>query len=195
MAIEIAAAPAEPARPYMPTKAGTEDWCTPRALVDVIRRIFEGRIDLDPASNPWSVVDAEREVWLPRWAEGRVIPPRVEVDDGLKVEWRGNVYVNPPYSAELLGRFMARAVDAAHYGANVIMLAPAKTSLVAWQAHVPKAPAICFVGGRVTYLVPDKEPMSATFSSALVLWTRDRELVHRFAWYLDTKHGHVVFTK
>ncbi|WP_242394834.1 phage N-6-adenine-methyltransferase [Anaeromyxobacter oryzisoli] len=193
--IEIAEAPA-PARPYMPTKAATEDWCSPPEIVDVVRSIFGGRIDLDPASNPHSIVAAEREIWLPSWAEGREVPARVKVGDGIAMTWSGNVFTNPPYGYAL-DAFMDRSVRAAKSdeSANVIMLAPCKTSRKCWQRTVPKARAVCFLDGRVTFLLPGGGRASATFSSALVLWTRDRELLHRFAWYLDDKHGHVVFTR
>jgi hypothetical protein len=194
---DLAPAP-EAARPYMPTKAETEDWCTPPEIVEVVARIFGDRIDLDPATNPYSIVQAKREVWLPRWAEGREVPPHVTVGDGLKVPWVGNVYTNPPYGRGL-DDFMHQARRAGlHHTdgeASVIMLAPSKTSRQCWQQTVPSARSVCFIHGRVTHIVPGKKPTNATFSSALILWTRDAELVHRFAYYLDGKHGHVMFTR
>jgi hypothetical protein len=189
------AAPAPPpARPYMPTKAATEDWCTPPEIVEVVSRIFGGRIDLDPASNPWSVVGAEREVWLPKWAEGApAVPGRVHVGDGIRTEWSGNVFTNPPYGKGL-DDFMDRSARCARgdEAGHVIMLGPSKTSRACWQRAVPKAPAVCFIDGRVEYLLPNGERTNAPFHSALILWTKDRELVHRFSWYLDGKLGHVM---
>lgn len=197
---EAVVEPATPApvRGYMPNKANSEDWCTPSENVDVVRRIFDGRIDLDPASNPWSVVGAEHEVWLPSWAEGREVPARVVLADGLVYPWTGNVFTNPPYG-RALDDFMHRARRAGllhEWGeASVIMLAPCKTSRRCWQRTVPSARAVCFLDGRLEYVLPDGVKTSATFSSALVLWTRDVELVHRFAWFLDGKLGHVMFTR
>lgn len=191
----------EPPRPYMPTKAATEDWCTPPELVEAVRHVLE-EITLDPASNPHSHVGARLEVWEPKWTapelEAALLEERqVVVGDGLQdVPWSGHVYVNPPYGKALDG-FMDRARRAAlgEEAGTVLMLAPAKTSRRCWQRTVPDAAAVCFLEGRVRYVLPGGRRESATFSSALVLWTRDRELVHRFAWYLDRKVGHVVFPR
>jgi hypothetical protein len=205
---DLAPAPAPelaPARAYMP-KASCEDWTTPQEIADVVRRIFDGRIDLDPASNPHSIVGAEREVWLPKWADqelaaggpNAVLSSRIVVGDGLKIPWVGNVYTNPPYGRGL-DDFMHQARRAGlHHTdgeASVIMLAPSKTSRQCWQQTVPSARAVCFIYGRLEYSLPDGTKTNAPFSSALILWTRDAELVHRFAYYLDDKHGHVMFTR
>lgn len=200
--IEVTAAPSaelEPAppapKPFMPTRGATEDWCTPQELVDIVRRVFDGRIDLDPASNPWSKVGAEREVWLESWAEGREVPVRVAVGDGLREPWSGNVFVNPPYG-KTLDDFMQRARRAGlthEWGpASVIMLVKCATSRRCWQRTVPFAKAVCFIDGRVEFVLQDGTKSGAWFSSALVLWTRDVELAHRFSWYLDGKLGHVM---
>lgn len=206
---------AKPA-PYMPTKAGTEDWCTPAEVLEPVRRVFGGHIDLDPCSNPHSIVCARRSVMLPKWREayerkavGEVLTQRVLASigeaeevifaDGLEVAWRGSTYVNPPYSAKPLGAFMAKASLEARRGVPTIMLTPSKTDLRAWQAHVPSAAAICFIKGRLDFIVPGGTGSacgtSAPMATALVLWTTSRELVHRFALELDGKLGHVVFTR
>lgn len=185
-------------RPYMPVEPSTEDWNTPPELVDLIRRIFDGEIDCDPCSNPYSVVGAAREVWLPEWvraaqATGRVVPPSVVEGDGLEVMWEERTFFNPPYSFVPLTAFMQRAKwMSKELGYSSIGLVPSKTSLKGWQAHVPAASRICFIDGRVKFLVPGGGQESAPFSSALVLWSESRELAHRFSWYLDGKLGHVV---
>lgn len=201
---ESPATPAPP-KPYMPVKAETEDWCTPPEIVDVVRRTFGGAIDLDPATNPHSVVRAATEIMLPKWSANvdadrdlaeREARGELLFADGIRVPWKGSVFTNPPYGYDL-DAFMDRSVRASKSDedASVIMLAPCKTSRKCWQRTVPHAKAVCFIEGRVQYLLPGGARAGATFSSALILWTRDRELVHRFAWYLDRKVGHVVFTR
>ena len=52
----------------------SQSWCTPPKYVDVIKRFWGGRIDLDPCSNPFSIVHADTEFMLPE-------------KDGLEQEW------------------------------------------------------------------------------------------------------------
>lgn len=188
---------------YMPTSAKTEDWGTPAELVGAVRTIFGGEIDVDPCSNPWSIVGARREVMLPAWRETveatrqqaafHFAERLVTFGDGLVEPWAGNVYLNPPYNWRGLSAFMRRAAAYARFDTSSIMLAPSKTSLKGWQESVPRAAAVCFIDGRVEFRVPGTgETETAPFSSALILWTSSRELVHRFCWQLDGKLGHVM---
>jgi hypothetical protein len=193
---------AEVARPYMPTRGASEDWCTPPKLVDLVVACFGGRVDLDPCANPWSMVSeltGAQEYMLPSWDSGTHVwssgrRVRTLFGDGISRPWLGHVFVNPPYGRDL-DIFMDRALRAAMSDeqASVIMLLPAKTSRRCWQRAVPKAAAVAFLGGRIQFLLPDGRDFGATFSSSLVLWTRDRELTHRFSLVLDGKAGHVMF--
>ena len=66
----------------------SQTWCTPPKYVNAIKRFWNGKIDLDPCSNEYSVVKAEVEYRLPE-------------HDGLKENWDyPTVYVNPPYGAD-----------------------------------------------------------------------------------------------
>lgn len=190
--------PVPTGRGYMP-EAKRDDQCSPPEIVDPVRLIFGGTIDLDPCSNPFSIVGAEREVMLPEWeaAAGELMLPsrlaRVTFGDGLVARpWKGNVYFNPVYAHEVLVPFMATAAAAAATGeAHCIMLSIVKTSLMGWQEHAPKAAAACFLKGRVSYLVPGEDKrVNAPFHSCLMLWTQSRELVHRFNFTLDGKLGY-----
>jgi hypothetical protein len=195
-ALEQASAAATPARGYMPASS-RDDQCTPPEIVEVVRWIFGGTIDLDPCSNPWSVVGAEREVMLPEW-EGAELSPerhaRVTYGDGLAIPWKGRKYLNPPYGAEPLTAFMNNARHAAALGEGPsIMLTKVKSSLRGWQVHVPPAASTCWLKGRVSYLVPGEEKrVNAPFCSALILWADpiDRELLHRFNYALDGRLGY-----
>jgi hypothetical protein len=177
-------------------KAKTVDHGTPAEIWEVVQKAFGGPIDLDPCGNPCALLVAERTIWLPSCTS--LLPDCFEpggavvLGDGLKEEWTGDVYVNPPYGYHELAAFMEKSVESAAAGASVIMLAPSKTGLKCWQRYVPKAKAVCFVNHRITFL-GSKDP--ALFDCALILWTEETDLVDRFHAELDPKVGQVMFNE
>jgi hypothetical protein len=95
-----------------PGARGHDDLGTPTWLVEIVRGL--GPIDLDPCSNPWSLVEA------------RVALSKHAGDDGLARPWSelvepgALVFVNPPYSAPL--PWCQRIVEAAGAGLEVVAL-------------------------------------------------------------------------
>ena len=118
---------------------GKTDYNTPPDLVAVVREFFGGTIDLDPCSNPTSVVGATRELMLDRG------------EDGLQVAWTGKVFVNPPFGrgAEAWVRKAERYCGVV----EVVMLLPVDTSTRLWQDIIlPGFAAVCFLRGRPKFL-------------------------------------------
>lgn len=63
-------------------------WCTPPKYADAVMRFFNNVIDLDPCSNPYSLIRARVCLSLPD-------------NDGLKHEWAyRHIFVNPPYGKD-----------------------------------------------------------------------------------------------
>jgi DNA N-6-adenine-methyltransferase (Dam) len=67
---------------------------TPAIYIEAAREVL-GRIDLDPASNARAQKTVKAGAYF------------TEKDDGLQQEWRGNVWLNPPYG-DLVGEFIAK---------------------------------------------------------------------------------------
>ena len=64
--------------------------------------------------------------------------------DGLKQEWQGNCWMNPPYGREI-GTWMGKAYNSARKnGATVVCLVPARTDTKWWHTYG--------VRGEITYL-------------------------------------------
>jgi phage N-6-adenine-methyltransferase len=64
--------------------------------------------------------------------------------DGLKQEWQGNCWMNPPYGREI-GTWMGKAYNSARKnGATVVCLVPARTDTKWWHTYG--------VRGKITYL-------------------------------------------
>jgi hypothetical protein len=117
-----------------------KDWCTPHKYVSAVKRVFNGKIDLDPCSSEFSVVGAETEYLLPK-------------ADGLSEEWNyPTVYVNPPYGNDkergttIRDWFKKIYVSHKVYSCEIIALVPVATNTAHWKKYVyPVASAICFL--------------------------------------------------
>lgn len=127
------------------------EWLTPRWILERL-----GEFDTDPCApviRPWPT--ASRHFTIE--------------DDGLKQEWPGRVWLNPPYDNKLCGRFMACL---ATHG-NGIALIYARTDTRIWHRHVwPVASAILFLDHRITFCNVDGSPGKNTGGapSALVAY-------------------------
>jgi len=148
----------------------SQDWCTPKKYVDLIKQFFGGRIGLDPCSNRYSIVGAETEFAIPR-------------NNGLIEEWDyKTIYVNPPYgrskgSRTSIKHWLSKCADANHrYKSEVLALVPVAPNTEHWKKFVfGAAAAICFLSDtRLKFLVKGKEGgKGAPMACAMVYWGKD----------------------
>lgn len=117
----------------LPGRGRTNDWITPRFILKAL-----GRFDLDPCQSltqPW-----------PCAKRGYTI-----VDDGLKQDWLGRCFVNPPYGNEAWP-FMERLAE--HRNGIGLLFGRTETQMFCnhiWQ----EADGILFLAGRLTFYKPD----------------------------------------
>jgi hypothetical protein len=147
-----------------------KNWGTPRNYVDAVRRVFGGRIGLDPCSSEYSVVNADVEYRLPE-------------HDGLRESWDfRTIYVNPPYGADRERRttirdWLNRCADAYRaHGSEVLALVPVATNTAHWKESVwGVATAVCFLyDTRLKFLVRGQDGgKGAPMSCAMVYWGKD----------------------
>jgi phage N-6-adenine-methyltransferase len=130
------------ARTYRTVGHGKNEWYTPAKYIEMARKVI-GAIDLDPASSDKAqeIVRAERYT--------------TAADDGLTQEWRGRVWLNPPYSqpadiyvwvSKLVTEVRAGRVSAA------IMLTHNCTDTAWFHEAASVANAICFTRGRIKFI-------------------------------------------
>ena len=104
-----------------------------------------GDIDLDPASCEFAQQTVKARNYY------------TAADDGLKKQWRGRVWLNPPYAQPLVGQFIdkllaernAKRVKAA------ILLTNNFTENTWFQSAAMLCQAICFTRGRIRFLNQD----------------------------------------
>lgn len=116
----------------LPNKGATDNWITPRHVVDAL-----GPFGLDPCAcspQPWPCADESYTA----------------ADDGLSQEWRGRVWLNPPYSQAAL--WLEKLAD---YGCGTALIF-ARTETEMFRQHVwEQASGLLFLHGRLYFHKPD----------------------------------------
>jgi ParB family chromosome partitioning protein len=115
---------------------------TPKPEADDVRKVFGGKIDLDP----FSCESANRTV--------RAVRIFTKTDNGLIQEWRGKVFVQPPFSGGGCGKAFDKLDEEMRAGRvpEAISLTNASISTRWWQRAAGRAEAVCFEKGRINYL-------------------------------------------
>lgn len=136
-------------KPHVSNNSGNNEWYTPKKYVDAARRVLGG-IDLDPASCAYANETVQAERFF-----------SVE-NDGLTKEWRGRVWMNPPYNAESVVKFTEKFVDeyeAGHINEGVVLVNNATET--SWFVNmVNVAAAIVFPRGRIRYESSTRESLA-----------------------------------
>ncbi|WP_132055681.1 DNA N-6-adenine-methyltransferase [Pseudocnuella soli] len=145
----------------------SQSWGTPHKYVKAVKQVFGGKIDLDPCSNEFSVVNAEVEYRLP-------------THNGLKESWNfPTIYVNPPYGIDkengtTIKNWLAKCAHANdEYQSEVLALVPIAANTAHWKKYVfTKARAICFLyDTRLRFLENGQDVgKGAPMACAMVYW-------------------------
>jgi phage N-6-adenine-methyltransferase len=151
---------------------GENEWYTPAEYIEAARAVL-GDIDLDPASSEV----AQRTI-----KANRIFT--IE-NDGLKQEWHGRAWLNPPYSRDRIGDFVSKLLteyDAGRVDA-AIMLTNNCTDSSWFQKAGTRAAAICFPRTRIKFIDPDGNESTANPQGQAFFYYGDNvpEFEKRFA--------------
>ena len=130
--------------PHVSRNTGNNEWYTPAEYIEAARGVM-GTIDLDPASSTEAntVVKAERFFDIEA--------------NGLEQEWRGRIWLNPPYSSDWIGDFAAKLTSQFQIGniAEAVVLVNNATETSWFQKIAAISKAVCFPSKRVRFWAPD----------------------------------------
>lgn len=119
---------------------GENEWYTPSQYVEMAREVLGG-IDLDPAS----CAEANETV--------KATTFYTKDDDGLTKDWSGRVWLNPPYSRDLMPQFVEKLRESYDAGdvEAAILLSHNNTDTAWFHSLAAVATAICFPKRRIKF--------------------------------------------
>ena len=140
---------------------------TPAKYIEAARTVL-GNIDLDPASN----AHAQKTVKAAEWYD--------QDNDGMLQDWRGTVFLNPPYSHPEVKDFIEKLCDEFVAG-NVtaaVLLTNNNTDTKWWHRAARLATGVCFTAGRINFYKEDGSITQPTNGQTFFYFGDDTE---RFA--------------
>lgn len=129
-------------KPHVSFNSGNNEWYTPAELIEAAR-LAMGSIDTDPASNEI----AQKTVKAGTYYTAET--------NGLDKDWCGNVWMNPPYASDLIGKFIDKLIEERSNYNQAIILVNNATETEWFNKIISIASAVCFPKSRVKFYMPD----------------------------------------
>ena len=173
------------------------EWWTPMPIIESVRAVFGGVIEMDPATHPSNPTQAQK--FYTQQNDGLVQP--WEWPDG----YRNNIFCNPPYGPQLRP-FLSRIAQYALRGHPMIVVLPvtARYDQDYWHECVfnKNVVAICFVRGRISFDKPllsdDGDNGNNIYPTSIigynVLWSKFSQEMSKYGVVLkigDVKHRQI----
>ena len=121
-------------RTFEKSRNSTDEWYTPIELINSL-----GSFDLDPCAPE-----------VPLWRTATTMYDKNV--DGLKQDWFGRVWLNPPYSRPLIEQFVNRMAE---HNNGIALLFNRCDSKMFIDVILEKATAIKFLKGRIKFYKKD----------------------------------------
>lgn len=136
-------------------KDSHNNWWSPPELIKILKEEFP--FDLDAAADHLNAI-------CPTYITKEI--------DALTSPWDYKcVFVNPPYSQGMIGKFMKRAYEQHLEQKNtIVMLVPTYIDPKYWRDYVCQAHEIRHLVGRLQFLDNGVKKVSARFPSSLVIF-------------------------
>lgn len=156
---------------HVSLNTGNNEWYTPEKYIESARLVM-GSIDLDPASSEI----ANKTVKAKKYYS--------QQDNGLNKKWSGNVWLNPPYSKDLINDFILKASE--ENVQNICVLVNNATETAWGQALLNIADCVCFISKRIKFLDHTGTPAKSPLQGQMVIFKGEnkKQFLKEFS-----KHG------
>ena len=130
-------------------QVSTDEWYTPKWIIDQL-----GPFDLDPCAADNPPFKTARKTYN-------------KTQNGLEQPWPADavVWLNPPYSRELLKAFVEKLAE---HDNGIAILVNRQDNLLFQNVIFPKAKSMIFMRHRVKFIRPDGSGGNPFFGSCLV---------------------------
>ena len=135
--------------------SATDLWATPQNFFDELNKEFDFTLDVCALPSNAKV----EHFYSPE-------------QNGLKQDWQGVCWMNPPYGREI-GKWVRKAYLSSLEGVTVVCLLPARTDTAWFHDYIYNKSEIRFIRGRLKF---GQQTNSAPFPSMVVIF-RPREAV------------------
>lgn len=112
----------------------TDEWYTPKEIIESL-----GEFDMDPCAPV-----------IPLWNTAKTMYNKN--DGGLKQEWKGRVWLNPPYSRPLIEQFCRKMAE---HGNGIALLFNRLDTAMMQEVILKNAHAVKFLRKRIRFYRPD----------------------------------------
>jgi ParB family chromosome partitioning protein len=146
-------------KPHVSNNSGENEWYTPTQYIEAARAVL-GIIELDPASS----ILANKTVKATKFY--------TKEDDGLSKEWKGKTWMNPPYAADLVGKFIGKYFEHVSNGdINEGIVLVNNATETAWFQHlVTISNAVIFPNSRIKFMDKEGNATGAPLQGQAILY-------------------------
>lgn len=134
---------------YTHVSQGNDDWYTPPEYITAAKEVM-GEIDLDPASSDVANQTVQAKTYF------------TQETDGLKQEWFGRVWMNPPFSMPLIQRFTDKLLEEFNAGRidQAVVITNNGTDTRWFHTLLQAAGIFCLLSGRVQFYSPFNDSLA-----------------------------------
>lgn len=153
-----------PDSPHVAQSTGENEWYTPIAYIDSARAVM-GTIDVDPATTAKQNEEIKATVFY------------TKENSGLGQPWRGNVWMNPPYSQPLVSEFcnsFGQKYDTGEIVQGCVLINNITDTAVG-QRLLCTCSVVCFPDKRIPFIDKQGKSSGAPLQGQMIIYCGDRD--------------------